>query len=1009
MVEEATGVSMYELKKKSTQTIIERKSNDLRQIDSLIDETIKPKVDQLKKEQSGLLEYKKVVAELEHLNKKFIVVQFMEAESTCDTASATMLEKREAVESLKNEIADSEANVNKINEQIVNIEKQKDKECGGNLAQLEENLRSLQMAEAQQTSDLSNCKDSRKEEEKKLKQLEKHFNDDNKLKNSKESEFQKLKSQFDKLESICQNDFKAFKQAENDFEAISAGLSRAADGEAAATLTDQLMQAKKEIAEIDTESTKAMMKIEHCKQELSSKESQSKKEKGNYEKLSKEISGKEKELETLQSQMFDFDELKRNELLNNRQSFRRQIESKREECDTLEYQFPQSRFDYRDPYPNFDRRKVYGVVCNLFNVKDPQTFTALELAAGGKLYNVVVDNEETAKAIFEKGQPKRRCTLLPLSKIEGRDVDQNALRNAERLVGKENVKSAVSLIEYDKRFHNAMKYVFGDILVCPNMEIAKKVAFAKDVQKKTVTLDGEVFDPSGTLFGGFLGQRGKTLSQIMKIKENKRIINDIEYQLQAIEETLNSMNADAQRYSELKNKIDFKLHEISLLKERLQQTNEHKVIEEIEELRNNIKESEAKVAENVNRKRNTEKKVNDLQLKLKDSKSVREKELKEAKEMLTKAKKKHEKSEKEIASIKQSVSALKLEIDELEKSIESYSLQMKKHEENISEFNLKIDKMNVDVAVIQQEVNDANDKVKEQKKVLKAQSEEIAKLQKQKDRIVKTCEEKRLKIKTVEHEIVEVEKDSQEANRKLRVYAKKYPWIQEEKHLFIETSDLTEKEKINDLTERIQKLQSTKASLAKTVNMRANMMLIDKEKEAEELSKKRDIIENDKLKLIKYMEEVDQKKKDALHSAWEKINKDFGSIFSTLLPGSNAKLAVPEGKTVLDGLEVKVAFGGVWKESLTELSGGQRSLVALSLILALLLYNPAPIYILDEVDAALDQNHTQNIGNMIKRHFSKSQFIIVSLKDDMFNNANVLFKTKFVDGNSTVARFARSH
>lgn len=104
------------------------------------------------------------------------------------------------------------------------------------------------------------------------------------------------------------------------------------------------------------------------------------------------------------------------------------------------------------------------------------------------------------------------------------------------------------------------------------------------------------------------------------------------------------------------------------------------------------------------------------------------------------------------------------------------------------------------------------------------------------------------------------------------------------------------------------------------------------------------------------------------------------------------------------GLEVKVAFGGVWKESLSELSGGQKSLLALSLILAMLLFKPAPIYILDEVDAALDLSHTQNIGRMIKAHFPQSQFIVVSLKEGMFNNANVIFRTKFVDGVSTVTR-----
>ena len=112
----------------------------------------------------------------------------------------------------------------------------------------------------------------------------------------------------------------------------------------------------------------------------------------------------------------------------------------------------------------------------------------------------------------------------------------------------------------------------------------------------------------------------------------------------------------------------------------------------------------------------------------------------------------------------------------------------------------------------------------------------------------------------------------------------------------------------------------------------------------------------------------------------------------------------PEGKDVLDGLEVKVAFGDNWKESLSELSGGQRSLVALSLILSLLLFKPAPLYILDEVDAALDLSHTQNIGQMLKSHFKSSQFIVVFLKDGMFNNANVLFRTKFVAGMSTVGR-----
>ena len=167
--------------------------------------------------------------------------------------------------------------------------------------------------------------------------------------------------------------------------------------------------------------------------------------------------------------------------------------------------------------------------------------------------------------------------------------------------------------------------------------------------------------------------------------------------------------------------------------------------------------------------------------------------------------------------------------------------------------------------------------------------------------------------------------------------------------------------------------------------------------------KRREIIAKDKNQIEKVIDELDVKKKETLATTYAKVNRDFGSIFSTLLPDASARLE-PSNGNVLEGLEVRVAFGGKEKESLSELSGGQRSLLALSLVLSLLLFKPAPMYILDEVDAALDLSHTQNIGRMLRKHFGQSQFIVVSLKEGMFTNANVLFRTKFVDGVSTVTR-----
>jgi structural maintenance of chromosome 2 len=163
------------------------------------------------------------------------------------------------------------------------------------------------------------------------------------------------------------------------------------------------------------------------------------------------------------------------------------------------------------------------------------------------------------------------------------------------------------------------------------------------------------------------------------------------------------------------------------------------------------------------------------------------------------------------------------------------------------------------------------------------------------------------------------------------------------------------------------------------------------------------MVKKDKTMIGNTLEYLDRKKLDKLQRTFEKVNQDFGAIFGDLLHGNTCKLEAVDGD-ITQGIEIKVCLGGVWKQSLTELSGGQRSLIALSLILALLQFNPAPMYILDEVDAALDLSHTQNIGHLLRNRFKSSQFILVSLKDGMYQNANVLFRTKFVDGVSQVER-----
>ena len=174
-----------------------------------------------------------------------------------------------------------------------------------------------------------------------------------------------------------------------------------------------------------------------------------------------------------------------------------------------------------------------------------------------------------------------------------------------------------------------------------------------------------------------------------------------------------------------------------------------------------------------------------------------------------------------------------------------------------------------------------------------------------------------------------------------------------------------------------------------------------------ELDRKRTTIKADKEKLEEMMSIFDRERNKDIKATVKEVSKSLGEIFSTLLKGVVARLhpiCDAEQENAIVGLELKVAFNGVEKESLSELSGGQKSLLALSLILALLKYQPAPFYILDEIDSALDLSHTQNIGLMIKKYFKSSQFLIVSLKQGLFQNANVLFQVSFQENRSMVKR-----
>ncbi|XP_043213989.1 structural maintenance of chromosomes protein 2-like [Amphibalanus amphitrite] len=1010
MIEEAAGTRLYECKKQVAQKTIEKKDAKLKEINDILEEEINPTMNKLKEERSTYLEYQKVEREYEHLSKFCIAFKFVSAQESCKKAVTDEQEVQEGISTVRAQIEKGHTDIGTLEEQIVELQHQRDTETGGQLTALEGKLEEDVKVEAKALAAVKGIKDSVKAEEKKKKQLQKSLADDRTALQQKEAEMGQLKTVFDSLREADEQQAAALAAAQKRFQAISSGMFSGDDGEDA-TLAQQLMNAKTAIADSESARKQADMKLKHTRQELNKRRTAMKKTEAEYKRDSKQLETMEAEVARIEKAIgqLQYDEKQIAELEEERRALRQEINRVREKLDVLESRYPQLALDYRDPERDFDRRTVRGVVGKLFNLKDVNTATALEVTAGGRLYNVVVDTEVVGKKLLERGQLQKRVTFIPLNKISSSCIDQRTIQHAERMVGKENVQTALSCIKHDPQLTKAMEWVFGNTLICRDLDTAKKVAFDPHVQRRAVTLDGDVVDPAGTLTGGSRAARGSVLAELHALAGAQKRLGMLEAHLAKLEEKLAHLTQNADRYAQLKQQQELKQHELGLVRDRLAQTTHAQLQAEVEQMEAQIVELEETQQKCVSVETEQRGRVTHLEEQMRDQKAVRERELKAAEGEVKACKAKAEATRKAWQERQQEEEQMRLEIADLGTSVQTTEEQIAAAETALAQYAERLTEAETELTEAKAALVEAQKAVKAQKDVMNAQNKEIQAMAAKKDELIGLNRDRELEIKQLDHKLSKARNDAKDAQERVKRMLSEHEWIAADQQFFGQPNtsyDFKATDPV-EASKRIGKLEEARSKLGKSINKRAMKMLGKAEEQFNDLMRKKRIVENDKTKIETVIRELDEKKNEALKQAWEQVNRDFGSIFGTLLPGTSAKLQPPDGASVLDGLEVRVAFGGVWKESLAELSGGQRSLVALSLILSLLLFKPAPIYILDEVDAALDLSHTQNIGTMLRTHFQHSQFIVVSLKDGMFNNANVLFKTKFVDGMSTVSRYTQ--
>ncbi|KAN0078383.1 RecF/RecN/SMC [Tylopilus felleus] len=1009
MVEEAAGTRMFEERKDKAKKTMDKKDKRVQELNSILEEEISPKLEKFRLEKRQFLDWQKERTELERIGRVLRAWEWTDAKRKVETAGNDIQAKeaeKDAVDKQKKKLAKDCKAAEKMWEEV-NEKREAERKKGGKLKKMEEDVAELdkelekfrtqiQLANGNIDEEKKNVAASREE----LQSLRNSLEDKRGQVKQLENAYQSVKTSHDAVQANLAS-------AEELLQTLLTGVSTSNTGNTGGGYMGQIADAKARQAQAAAKEEQNRLKLSMSEKELKVLEAKWKDVEKDAHQGQQNLVRMKGELDKLKRQLADcgWSAEQQQQCDIELRTARGEVRQRTEARDAVKNRLSNLTFDYTLPHPTFDRSKVKGLVATLTSVPPEHSdkATALEIAAGGKLYNVVVQDERVGKDLLQNGKLKKRVTIIPLNKINAFTLSAQRLAQVENLApGKANV--ALSLIGYPDEVARAMAYVFGDTIICADAESANAVTFGAKV--RSVTLNGDVYDPSGTLSGGAPPSGSGTLSRVQELLDAERRLEQAQARLAELEKGQGAGRERRERWKKFSRDVEMKEHELRLLDEQIGGSNAARLGAEVESYKQAIVELRNAVQAAKNDQKAAEEDVKKLEKDMREFKDNKEGKINELKNTISTQKSALQKQAVVVKTQQKEHQTAVLELEQMETDIQSADVA-------IQNAHTQIDKLQKDVGKIQDKMADveakhakAEARLQEERATLTRFDKELKELDDAIKVQKKGISDAELSVKRLEHEIGALEKDKITQGTNMANLEKQYDWIREECQSFGKPGSPYDFKEANvvALSEKANELEARQRSMKKKVNPKVMNMIETVEKKESEIKKMMATVLKDKQKIEDTIAELDRYKRDALQKTWEKVDGDFGAIFAELLPGNFAKLQPPEGQDLMQGLEVKVRLGTVWKLSLTELSGGQRSLIALSLIMALLQFKPAPMYILDEIDAALDLSHTQHIGQLFKNRFKGSQFIVVSLKEGLFTNANVLFRTRFRDGTSIVER-----
>lgn len=572
MIEEAAGTRMFEDRREKAGKTMAKKDLKLREIEGLLKEEIEPKLEKLRSEKRAFLDFQQTQNDLERLTRLVVAHDYIRGNERLQAAGAECESKRQKVQAFEDNATKMKSEIAHLEEDVKRVRAARDKELrkGGKFQGLEDEVKahSHELVRLTTVFDLKNA--SIAEEKEKRKGIQKTVSDLEKTLKDKRDVYDKLQAQYDTAKAELDAQTAEMEQKEELLQSLQTGVASKEGQESG--YQGQLHDARNRASAAATEQEQAKLKIAHLEKRVKEEEPRAKKAKEQNSGLLQELEGLKSQTKKLESELarLGYEPGKEEQIYQEQATLQKDIRELRGRADDLKRRVANVDFNYADPHPGFDRSKVKGLVAQLFTLdkENIPAATALEVCAGGRLYNVVVDTAEIGTQLLQKGKLRKRVTIIPLNKISSFRASVEKIGAAQKIApGK--VDLALSLIGYDEEITAAMNYVFGNTLICHDSDTAKGVTFDPSVRMKSVTLDGDVYDPSGTLSGGSAPNSSGVLVTLQKLNEITREIRSKERLLASLEDNMRKEKKKLDATRSLKQELDLKSHEVKLTEEQI--------------------------------------------------------------------------------------------------------------------------------------------------------------------------------------------------------------------------------------------------------------------------------------------------------------------------------------------------------------------------------------------------------------------------------------------------------